>query len=492
MDCLPVELWLQIIAHLDGRAPSEIHRHEPPRLMWFLDNPTSQKPLKTLSLVCKAMRILALPLLFRNVQWAPYICSLRHFTLNPIPLLRFVDKNDLVRHVVSFTLLVSYDEPWDLSDDPYEGLIRPADLDWFWLQLFSVIDPLRVTLVAPPTTLAAVISRVVSLNDSWAFGENYHMFTLSRRTREGANGDPVSHHVPETEKPVHANQAAPSSIGNPVSLTSSIYGRRTSTSVRPRSPPPCVLFTSRRWTSLLLNEGSYTNTYRFQDFEELEPPSLLGAFLGTESYPNNRPLITPSIVDFGYVAVFPPTSHVYTLLENVPVLDRLFLQITPDPDNYIEEDADWENIDKAELWFQRSQTYSLLVRELMADLGQRKIRVFESGDPADRKVWDLTSAWFLRSGLETWKIVEEGLFLRTRTLKDDSAGDANGEAHQNNGSSVSPVNGNMLHQGLMSPYVCSSWKREHFLALLSLLSFHSVLWSSHIFSPSATGKWLIK
>ncbi|KAI1258561.1 hypothetical protein F5Y18DRAFT_344135 [Xylariaceae sp. FL1019] len=460
MDCLPVELWLQIFGHLDGRAPSESHRHEPPRLILFLANPTSRKPLKTLSLVCKAMRILILPILFRNVQWAPYICSLRHFTLNPIPLVRFLDKNDLVRHAASFTLLIGYDEPWDLSADPYEGMIRPADLEWFWSQLFSVIDPLRVTLIAPPTTLAALISRVVSLNDSWAFGEHYHMFTLSRQTREEENDEPVSRAVPEPGKTIRASQVAPSSMGNPplspVSLTSSIYGRRTSASVQPRSPPPCVLFTSRRWTSLLLNEGSYTNTYRYQNFEELEPPSLLGAFLGTESYPNNRPLITSSIVDFGYVAVFPPASHVYTLLENVPVLDRLFLQITPDPDNYLKEDADWENIEEAELWLQRNQIYTLLVRELMADLGRRKIRVFESGDPSDRKVWDLTSAWFLSSGLKTWKIVQEGLFVRTRTLTDDSARDTNGDAHQNNETDVSPVNGNMLHQGLMSPYVCSS------------------------------------
>lgn len=233
--------------------------HDQPSLDLLTTKPgCSSAYLKAISLVSKWWRALVLPRLFRHVLWKPNVYSLSAFTLNPIPLLRFLTENHLARGVTTFTVLIDFYDR-DAADYVVAPQIRAVDLEWLWDQLFSVIDPLRFTVLARPTTLAALLSRMLYLDDAWSFDIPYHILSLARPSRQ------VQPRRDERDGRHSASPslAQPSSSSAGVQLTapaSPSVSRRpaTSSTFRSRTAAPCPLFTVRPWTSLLLNEGSST------------------------------------------------------------------------------------------------------------------------------------------------------------------------------------------------------------------------------------------
>ncbi|KAI1501318.1 hypothetical protein F5X99DRAFT_382832 [Biscogniauxia marginata] len=422
MDQIPPEIVLHIFKFLDEPAPSEMRLHDQPGDEMLDVDSESSCPLKTVSLVSKSWRTLVLPILFRHVLWRPKVFSLSAFTLNPIPLLRFLEDNRLDHSVISFTLLVNF---FETEADAYlvTPKIRTADLEWLWDQIFSVIDPLRFTIIARPTTLAALLSRMLFLVDAWSFDIPYHILSLARASR-GANGK-IS-----PDETVRATESAAWGLRSPETdvlgasqsgaVTTTSSGRLPSTSrrtSRTKKPPACPLFTVRPWTSVLLNEGSSTRVYRMYEFFLRRPPSMLGALLGCEDHPNDAPLIPPSVVDFNYIAIFPLSSHFETLLQNLPKVERLFVQLTPKAGNKILEDEDaMKHIDPADLWMERNTSYSFLMREMTfmptPPGNWATLRVFESGDAADRESWDLAVQLLESSGIKGWKVEREGVFAK--------------------------------------------------------------------------------
>ncbi|KAI0473210.1 hypothetical protein GGR56DRAFT_605043 [Xylariaceae sp. FL0804] len=435
MDRLPAEVLLDIIGHLDGPAPSEATRLRDQPRGDMLARPAAACPLKAASRVSRGWRALVLPTLFRHVLWRPRVedrvaadaaepppsQQQRLFTVNPVPLLRFLVEARLDRQVATFTLLVDLaaaDESGDSAaaaapapapahpvnnwlagsrffsswsrDEPARHAraaeaataaagaptILPADLEWLWDQLFAVVDPLRFTLVAQPATLAAFLSRMLFLDEAWAFDMPYHVLSLARPAR----GPP------------------------------------------PPSPPPCPLFTARPWTSVLLNEGSSLKVYRVYEFFLRRPPSMLGALLGCEEYPNDTCLLPSTVVDFSYIAIFPLFSHFETLAQNLPRLERLYLQLTPGPGNRILEDQEgMRRLDPADLWMECNTCYSHILGKLVPPLPGNNpppssnwdtLRVFETGDTADHEVWDLAVDLFEQSQTSEWRVEREGLLVR--------------------------------------------------------------------------------
>ncbi|KAI0879935.1 uncharacterized protein GGS22DRAFT_102308 [Annulohypoxylon maeteangense] len=410
MDCIPPEVLLHIFEFLDGPAPSQVRlRHQPSDDMLHV-KPQLLHGLKNASLVSRAWRILALPNLFRHILWRPKISSLRAFTMNPIPLLQFLEDNKLDRGVITFTLIVDFvDKEADARHTMPE--IRTVDLEWLWDQLFSVIDPLRFTIIAPPTTLAAFMSRMLFLDDAWSFSIPYHILSLARTTRGPGREKPADVYLSDLQlsPPEHDTRRAaqPASASPP-------------TGIRYRNPPSCPLFTVRPWTSILLNEGSSTRVYRTYEFFLRRPPSMLGALLGCEEHPNDTPLVPPTVVDFNYIAIFPLSSHFEVLVQHLPKVERLFVQLTPGPENLlILDDEEMHHVDSADLWMERNTAYSSLMRELTltaSPMDQPRnwasLQVFESGDTADIDAWNMAVDFVKRSGVKDWKVEREGVFVK--------------------------------------------------------------------------------
>ncbi|RYP60855.1 hypothetical protein DL769_007955 [Monosporascus sp. CRB-8-3] len=468
---MPPEVMLHVFDSLAGAAPSEERLHEQPSAT-LLDGEPGSQHLKRASLVSRAWRSLTLPLLFRHVLWRPRVTSLSAFTLNPIPLLRFLEENGLAANhyhrggvggVETFTLVVDFlEDGWGAGDDTHPhahrrsrtGIggprIRSVDLEWLWDQLFSVVDPLRFTIMAPPTTLAAFLSRTLFLDDAWAFDIPYHILSLSRTRR----GEEVSskHQIiegslsdfrlsPAAAAKSDGGEASSSQTQVPVPSRSSTSSRRPSR--WKKQAPPSPLFTIRRWTALLLNEGSSTRVYRTYEYFLRRPPSLLGALLGCEEGPHSDgnappPLIPQTVSNLSYVAVFPLSSHVEaTLAPHLPPhVVRLFVRLTPTPKSRLfhEENGDeMRRVDPADLWMERNAAYQALMREFVAAFSPSprsssppspaavaggennwaNLRVFETGDAAaDRETWESTCRLLGRSGVRGWRVEREGVLVR--------------------------------------------------------------------------------
>ncbi|KAH9907056.1 hypothetical protein F4778DRAFT_611792 [Xylariomycetidae sp. FL2044] len=421
MDRVPAEILLHVFDFLDGPAPSEQRLHDQPSHDMLEQ---SSQPLKQVSLVSRAWRTLSLPQLYRHILWRPKVSSLTAFTLNPIPLLRFLDDHGLARGVDTFTLLVDFvdDEANARQKTPR---IRSVDLEWFWDQLFSIIDPLRFTIIAPPTTLAALVSITLFLEDAWSFNVPCHILSLARpkSARDASNRPPppVYPH-PHLDSDDHASSPLELGRSNPDPAIAGPSRNNLSTTpsrvhASKKQPPPSPLFTIRPWTSLLLNEGSSTKVYQTYEFWIRRPPSLLDAILGNDEFPEHAPLIPSSVVDLNYIAIFPPCSHFETLLLRLPRIDRLFVQLTPKSDNRILEDEDqMKHIDPADLWLERATCYALLMQELGYVPEPRRnwafLQVFESGDAADREAWEMAVGYVERMGIKSWKVEREGVFVK--------------------------------------------------------------------------------
>ncbi|KAI0402573.1 hypothetical protein F4802DRAFT_352181 [Xylaria palmicola] len=417
MHLIPPEILLQIFDYLDGPAPSEMRLHDQPSLELLAARPGwSGTPLKATSLVSRSWRCLALPYLFRHVLWRhdPSGSSYPH----PRPLLRFLTQNCLAHHVVTVTMVVGVCDPDPASSDyRFTPPWLWPDHGWVWDRLFSVIDPLRFTILAQPTNLAVLLSRMLFLDYGWPFDMPYHILSLARTNRQ----------IPARGGFDNSPESAPSRARVPVPpAASTLPIRATPSTVETRPPVHCPLFTIRPWTSLLLNEGSSAKVYRVYEFFMRRPPSVLGALLGCEEYPNSTSLIPQTIVDFNYIAVFPLSSHITVLVENLPRIRRLFVQLSPKPGSGILENTDeMKYIDPADLWMERDMSYRNLMNHLTftndLHINWGLLQVFESGDTADKEVWEMAVQYLDRDGVQDWRAMREGVFVK---LLDDGESSA--------------------------------------------------------------------
>lgn len=394
MTDLPIEILYEILSHLSGPPPSQIALYEQPpehileETTGETDNTRAcnisrQNPsIKSISCVNKRWRSVALRSLFCNIIWRPERNSPKNVDLGPAPLLIFLSANDLNRAVMTFTMKISFSVEGVGGD--------PLYVQALWSQLFSVIDPLRFTIVASPATLAALMNRMLFMADAWSFDIPYHILSLSRPVAASSVSD--YDNIPLVQ------QDALNSAGD-------------------KTTPDTSLFTVRPWTSVLMNEGSSVRAYATYEFFLRHPPSMLSALLGSDEYPNNKPLLPPTIVDFNYIAVFPLSTHVDCLYKNLPKLDRLYIQLAPRPSNDLLQDHKlMKHIDRADLWMELSTAYNLLVHKLIESVTTEgnwgSLKVLESGDLVDGTSWATVTKALDHAGVANWVEKSSGILNR--------------------------------------------------------------------------------
>ncbi|KAK4210920.1 F-box domain-containing protein [Rhypophila decipiens] len=452
---LPPELLSEILCYLDSPPPSETRLHEQPNPD-LLTSP--EKSLKNASLVCRKWHATALRILFRHVVWPVDRWELLRVdpSQNPhrdpvdgLPLLSFLRDQDLARCVDSLTMVVrdslqgmvtggSRASPGgngggEASDSTSPSLLvqhRPGspmattynqDCNWVWDMLFQLTNPRKFTIMASPQILATLLSTRIYIQDAWSFSRTtHHVLSLSRETR---TKDDTKAKEPESS-PAHTDTTAAPEVPNEV-LAEMMGG--VSSEVLQR--PPTKLFTIRPWTHLLLNEGSSTRVYKTYEFYHRRPPSILGALLGADW--KNAPLVPDTLRSLAYVAVFPLSSHFGTLVDHLPRIDRLFVQIVPQ-DNTLRNPDEMRHVQPSDLWMERNSCYSLVMRQIMSgemsghdsdsdtDMSEpdtaresnwRYLKEFESGDAADKEAWDMAVQFVCMSGTD-WHVEREGVFVK--------------------------------------------------------------------------------
>ncbi|KAJ4419278.1 hypothetical protein N0V82_005081 [Gnomoniopsis sp. IMI 355080] len=430
IDSLPAELLAHVFTFLAEHAPSDLRLHDQPDAdMLRVSDPHAQY-LKNVSLVNRQWRATVLPLLFSHAVW--YLDRLdlmrveQSMSPSAIPLLAFIRDNknhNLAPYVKSLTLVFSSAHPgggngdiglyrrgdgsghYGYSPEPLSpsllhrgerDIIFNEDTNWLWRLLFDVINPLRFTIIASPRILASLLARMLFLGDEWIFSQTHHILSLSREESKAVRPESVHKKTPTEVRPPDPNFLSSSS-----SLP------------RPTTPRvPCALFSIRPWTSVLLNEGSSTQVYKTYEYFHRRPPSLLGGLLGAEAFPNDAALVPPTIQALSYVGIFPLADHVRLLVENLPRIERLFVQIVPRND-ILKDRFQMKGLDMDDLWAERDSAYAHIISRIRGGTSQdgnwRYLREFESGDVADEEAWEVVGQ-ILAS--PEWRLVKDGVFNR--------------------------------------------------------------------------------
>lgn len=489
VETLPPELISHIFSFLDGPAPSDVRLRDQPSPS-MLASPDA--PLKAVSLVSKRWRAIVLPVLFRHILWAfdrwdlvfSEASTSNTGKLPTLPLLTFIRANGLSRCVESLTLVVSDrmygqyrlaeasnatttyygdgspfrgEEDLHLSEEMKSVLTnaksragwtsrwrqhsaRSEDSNWLWEMLFGAMDPKRLTIITLPRMLASLLSRMLFLGDAWSFRDQCHILSLDRRTPESLERwKPAKPRASSEDRPVESGEK-PSASSSEKSTSSSEPSSSSSSKQSACASDHCgdatkpvktILFTIRPWTSILLNEGSSTRVYKTYEFFLKRPPSILGSLLGCEEFPNDEPLVPPSVRSFSYVAIFPLSSHFNSLVTHLPQLDNLYLQLVPRND-ILDNKEEMAHIQVSDLWMERNTCYSLVMRALFGaemgigwddddaepENGWSTLRVFESGDAADKEAWDMAVEYVRMSGT-SWKVMADGVLVNNGARGDN-------------------------------------------------------------------------
>lgn len=428
INTLPAELLAHIFTFIAQHAPSDLRLHDQPNADMLRVSDSHSHHLKIVSLVNRQWRATVLPLLFRNVIW--YLDRLdlmrmeQSMSSYAVPLLTFIRDNNLKPYVKSLTLVIASAHsggngdiglyrrgdgsghygysPEPLSPSLHRSerdIIFNEDTNWLWRLLFDVVNPLRFTIIASPRMLASLLARMLFLGDEWIFAQTHHILSLSRD--DFRTSRPEKRHK-ETATDLRASHAD---------------SRSSSSSLkRPITPRiPCALFTLQPWTSVLLNEGSSTQVYKTYEYFHRRPPSLLGALLGAEAFPNDAALVPTTVQALSYVGIFPLADHVRLLVENLPRIERLFVQLVPRND-ILKDRRQMKGLDMDDLWAERDSAYAHIIARIRSGASQegnwRYLREFESGDVGEEEAWEVVGQ-ILAS--PEWRLVKEGVFQRYET-----------------------------------------------------------------------------
>ncbi|KAJ5174501.1 uncharacterized protein N7482_000378 [Penicillium canariense] len=298
LERLPNELLDQIISYLDTEPPSQRQLHKEP------DHDITQsrnKSLKHLSQSCSRLATLVRPVLFACARFVLHDA--------PAQFCTFVLRYGLARHIKSIVVLI-YDK------HPRKSLVG------LWLgQIIDSIDPLRITVLAPPRVIGETFQISINENDSWAFGIEQQILQLE----QNSYGNVVAH---------PPNQSA-------------------------------YILSARPWTSISFNEASCLKAYNHYEYFLSQVPSVMGR------WGQSLPLMYPSgvnphfqgLTSLSYTAIFPfynHVEHVFTAMHFMPQLRVVTVQLAPDEDNHATEIEQRGSLDPNDPWMELESSYSVI------------------------------------------------------------------------------------------------------------------------------------
>ncbi|KAH7350936.1 hypothetical protein BKA65DRAFT_396984 [Rhexocercosporidium sp. MPI-PUGE-AT-0058] len=405
IETLPNEILSQILGYLDTLPPSFNlgALHDEPE---FDITSSADSPLKASSLVSRRWRDLSKQMLFKHAQFIVRKHPKGRVMLSRQmkPFFDFVTSTSL-HTIKSFTLLVHDGEVTDNHESEY----RLDEFASFWVSLFQVIDPIDLLIVAAPEALGALTSCHIYLTEAWSFDCPCHYLRL-QRTPGTSTLHPVG--VGQNTGPSVTSDIPAGSLLEDVSRI--LPPSSSSEQDRPRSQntKASALFAIRPWDKLLLNEGSFIKAYATYEFWLRKAPSILPDLIGSAA-PRDEACISPTIRDMSYVAIFPISNHFADLTENLPRLDRLYCQLVP-RNEILSDPKKMVQVESEDLWMERNASYAALMRELFSSPPRNNyqhLKIFESGDAADRAAWGMAVEYVKRAG-NGWKVGGDGVFIR--------------------------------------------------------------------------------
>lgn len=318
LESLPNELLDYIISSVAAPPPSLARLQQPPSHRIAKN---STRDLKNLSRVSSGLCALVRPRLFAHACF-----DLR----NERAFLDFVAQSDLKRHITS--IVVKGNDSPESREDPY-----------WWRRVLCELDPLRITVVAPPSYIGAMLGTQIYEGHSWAFEIPLQVLHLERDARQDGSALLENH---------------------------------------------SSLLSARDWQSLEFNEASSLKAYHHYEYFLFRVPSVFGQW-GTLAHPPDRPADLPStlslnrLTTFSYTAVFPFYNHADLVLGAVSLmtsLESLTTQLAPCQNDRVIETEQRGSIDPSDPWMELVTGYTLIA-DAVGHLGNRGcLRRFQARD----------------------------------------------------------------------------------------------------------------
>jgi hypothetical protein len=221
---------------------------------------------------------------------APSILWLPHIPGSFTDFERFVAQYALKHHIKS--VVVHTEREYELRHVSTADAHLARAVTEIWTKLFSVLEPTRVVVAAPPSTLAGLLDTQMVSADTWAFDMALHYVELLQ---------------PE-----------------------SLHSEHMASGCRPWNT---ALVHRRPWYHLGYNEGSSIAAYSTYEYHLKQSPKMLYLTLlrlSKEASP------CCNITSFSFTGVFPFATNITTLiraLHRIPTLMKLHFQLAPGPEN---------------------------------------------------------------------------------------------------------------------------------------------------------------
>ncbi|KAH0383958.1 hypothetical protein KCU92_g4870, partial [Aureobasidium melanogenum] len=251
----------------------------------------------------------------------------------------------------------------------------------FWNLLFEKLDPARVSVLAPPSTLACLLGCSMNMLDAWAFpGMAMQLVSVWKEPRPVEVADQSrspSENYYDMTKPVELVME-PNEYGRPA-LSSLIY-------IRP-------------WTHLAVNEGSFLEAYSTYEYFHKNPPGILASV-------GRAFRLEMEMWSVAYKAVFPFGNHIGSPLDRITYkgnssnVRKLYVKLAPDPDDTILDDpTQVGKADIADCWREVESAYRFLTDPALRgepDFAQsgtgRELEMFGFGDGSITSITETVSS----------------------------------------------------------------------------------------------------
>lgn len=247
-----------------------------------------------------------------NILWLP------HFPKSFVDFARFVVQYDLKHHIKSIVIFT--DKEYELRHVATADAPLSRAVSEIWSQIFFHLEPTRVVVAAPPTTLAGLLDTSMLSSDAWAFDMKMHYIELVQ-----SESGPIEH------------------------LSSKCR------------PWDTALIHRRPWYYLGYNEGSSITAYSTYEYHLKQSPKMLYLILlrlakEVENCCNIR--------SFAFFGVFPFSTNITTIiraLHKVRTLRKVQFRLSPGPENnLLSIPKRMGRAQPPDLWMEWNESYKVI------------------------------------------------------------------------------------------------------------------------------------
>jgi hypothetical protein len=251
-----------------------------------------------------------------NILWLPHLP--KTFT----DFCRFVTHYTLKHHIKS--VVVYTEKEYTLCHVPAADAPLARGVSDIWSQIFSHLEPTRVVIAAPPSTMAGLLDAQMLSNDVWAFEMRMHYLEL------------LQSEPPRTE---HMNEKC-----------------RTWGS---------ALIHQKPWYHVGYNEGSSVAAYSTYEYHLKQSPKILYLLLVRLA---KEAQSCCNITSFSFTGVFPFATNITSIvraLHRIPTVNNISIQLAPGPENDVLSNGKRRGrAQSSDFWLEWRESYKVIASYL--------------------------------------------------------------------------------------------------------------------------------